>query len=150
SLPAASGSRPKHQFQPVAARVFKKKRRHKRAGSPHLLARKVVSIGVWRTYNCGMNECTDSELLARFAQSESEEAFAALVRRHVHLVHSVALRHTASAHSAEEITQAVFVILARKACSLSSKTILSGWLYHTARLTAANFQRAEWRRTRRE
>jgi RNA polymerase sigma factor (sigma-70 family) len=97
-----------------------------------------------------MNESPDAELLARFAQSESEQAFATLVRRHVHLVHSVALRHTANAHHAEEITQAVFVILARKARSFGSKTILSGWLYHTARLTAANFQRAELRRVRRE
>ncbi|HWN95730.1 MAG TPA: sigma-70 family RNA polymerase sigma factor [Methylomirabilota bacterium] len=97
-----------------------------------------------------MNESTDAELLARFAQSESEEAFATLVHRHVHLVHSVALRHTANAHHAEEITQAVFVILVRKARSLGSKTVLSGWLYHTARLTAANFQRAELRRVHRE
>src|SRR6188768_1219999 len=73
--------------------------------------RNFVSLFVRRTYNCGMNESTDAELLARFAQSESEGAFAALVRRHVHLVHSVALRHTANAHQAEEITQAVFVIL---------------------------------------
>lgn len=97
-----------------------------------------------------MNEGTDAALLARFAHGESEEAFAALVRRHVHLVHSVALRHTANAHHAEEISQAVFVILARKARSLGSRTILSGWLYHTAWLTAANFQRAEMRRAHRE
>ena len=97
-----------------------------------------------------MNESTDAELLARFAQGESEEAFAALVHRHIQLVHSVALRQTAHAHQAQEITQAVFVILARKARSLGSKTVLSGWLYHTARLTAANFQRSELRRIRRE
>lgn len=97
-----------------------------------------------------MDENTDTELLAQFAQGESEAAFAALVRRHVHLVHSVALRHTANAHHAEEITQAVFIILAHKARALGSRTILAGWLYHTARLTAANFQRAELRRARRE
>ena len=75
-----------------------------------------------------MNESTDAELLAQFAQSESEDAFAALVRRYVYLVHSVALRHTANAHHAEEITQAVFIILAHKARSLGSKAVLSGWL----------------------
>ncbi|MEO8426884.1 MAG: sigma-70 family RNA polymerase sigma factor [Verrucomicrobiota bacterium] len=97
-----------------------------------------------------MNETTDAELLARFAESESEEAFTALVNRHLQLVHSVALRHTTNPHHAEEITQAVFIILARKVRSLGCKTILSGWLYHTARLTAANFQRGELRRARRE
>jgi RNA polymerase sigma factor (sigma-70 family) len=97
-----------------------------------------------------MNESTDAELLARFAESQDEKAFAALVHRHVHLVHSVALRHTADSHRAEEITQAVFIILARKAPSLGRKTVLPGWLYHTARLTAANFQRTEIRRARRE
>jgi len=67
--------------------------------------------------------------------------FAALVQRHIALVHSVALRHTANAQHAQDITQAVFVILARKAGSLGRRTVLPGWLYHTARLTAANLQR---------
>ncbi len=97
-----------------------------------------------------MDEIDDAELLAKFARGECERSFAALVERHIHLVHSVALRHTANPHHAEEITQAVFVILARKARSLGRRTVLSGWLYHAARLTAANFRRAESRRVRRE
>ncbi|MGA2854322.1 MAG: sigma-70 family RNA polymerase sigma factor, partial [Verrucomicrobiota bacterium] len=97
-----------------------------------------------------MTDIPDAELLEQFARSESEEAFAELVRRHIALVHSVALRHTDNAQHAQEITQAVFIILARKASLLGSKTVLGGWLYHTARLTAANFRRAEFRRVRRE
>jgi RNA polymerase sigma factor (sigma-70 family) len=51
---------------------------------------------------------------------------------------------------AEEITQAVFIILAGKAALLHSKTILSGWLYRTTRFTAANVLRTESNRQRRE
>ncbi len=97
-----------------------------------------------------MTDIPDRELLAEFARNESEAAFAELVRRHIALVHSVALRHTDNPQSAQEITQAVFIILARKAASLVRGTVLGGWLYHAARLTAANFRRAEFRRVRRE
>jgi RNA polymerase sigma factor (sigma-70 family) len=97
-----------------------------------------------------MSEATDNELLMRFKANGSEEAFATIVERHVGLVHSVALRHTSNSHHAEEISQAVFIILARKARTLGGNVVLSGWLYHTARLTAANFVRSEMRRTRRE
>jgi RNA polymerase sigma factor (sigma-70 family) len=97
-----------------------------------------------------MTDVPDDRLLEQFARNGSEEAFAALVQRHIALVHSVALRHTANPQHAEDITQAVFVILARKAGALGRRTVLPGWLYHTARLTAANLQRAETRRVHRE
>jgi RNA polymerase sigma factor (sigma-70 family) len=92
----------------------------------------------------------DMDLVQQFARSNADEAFAALVRRHINLVYSVALRQLGNAQDAEEVTQAVFIVLARKAASLRSGTILSGWLYQTARLTAANFQRATFRRLHRE
>jgi RNA polymerase sigma factor (sigma-70 family) len=97
-----------------------------------------------------MTDAPDFELLSEFALNGSEAAFAALVQRHIGLVHSVALRQTPDQQDAHDITQAVFIILARKAGSLGRKTILPGWLYHTARLTAANLQRAETSRFRRE
>jgi RNA polymerase sigma factor (sigma-70 family) len=97
-----------------------------------------------------MTDAPDAVLLAEFARNDSEAAFAALVERHIGLVYSVALRHTANPQHAQDITQAVFIVLARKAGALGCKTVLPGWLYHTARLTAANFQRAEARRVRRE
>jgi RNA polymerase sigma factor (sigma-70 family) len=97
-----------------------------------------------------MSHAPDAELLGQFAQNRSETAFAELVERHIGLVHSVALRHTANPQHAQDITQAVFIILARKAASLGPNIVVAGWLYHTARLTVANFQRAETRRIRRE
>jgi RNA polymerase sigma factor (sigma-70 family) len=97
-----------------------------------------------------MHEPDDSELLAQYARNQSEEAFVALVSRHVNMVYSVALRHVSNLHEAEDITQVVFLLLARKAGSLSPKTVLSGWLYRTAQLTAANYCRMEKRRQRRE
>src|SRR4051812_12149467 len=97
-----------------------------------------------------MSSTSDGELLEQFVRNNSETAFSTLVERHLALVHSVALRQTDDPHDAQDISQAVFMILARKAGTLRAGTVLPGWLYQTARLTAANFRRAEWRRTRRE
>jgi uncharacterized protein (TIGR03435 family) len=97
-----------------------------------------------------MPEMDDITLLREYAETGSEAAFAALVERYVNLVYSTALRSVGNPHAAEEITQAVFIILAKKAQGLSQRTVLSGWLYQTTRLTAANFLRGEIRRQRRE
>ena len=92
----------------------------------------------------------DMELLRDYATRRSEEAFATLVARHIDMVYSAALRHTRNHHQAQEITQAVFIVLARKAPSFNPRTVLAGWLFETARLTAANYVRGEIRRARRE
>jgi uncharacterized protein (TIGR03435 family) len=92
----------------------------------------------------------DLTLLQEYARCNSEEAFAALVSRHVNLVYSVALRQVQDPHLAEEITQAVFIILARKADSLDGKTILPGWLCRTARYASANALKIKRRRQHRE
>src|SRR5204862_3072808 len=97
-----------------------------------------------------MLELGDNALLKEYVEHGSEEAFATLVARHVNKVYSVALRHTSNPHQAEEITQAVFVILARKSRQLGKRVILSGWLCRTARLAAVTFVRSEIRRSRRE
>ena len=70
--------------------------------------------------------------------------------RHINLVYSVALRHVGDPHQAEEITQAVFILLARKAPQLRHDKALSSWLFQATRLTASNFVRGETRRHRRE
>jgi uncharacterized protein (TIGR03435 family) len=92
----------------------------------------------------------DLTLLREYTRNNSEEAFAALVSRHLNLVYSVALRQVRDAHLAGEITQAVFIILARKADSLGDKTILSGWLCRTARYASANALTIQRRRQHRE
>src|SRR6266567_9629831 len=97
-----------------------------------------------------MDETDDIELLRLYAEEQSEAAFEALVKRHINLVYSAARRAVDNVDQAEEITQAVFIILARKARGLRRGTILSGWLYQTARLAAANFVKGEIRRKRRE
>ena len=97
-----------------------------------------------------MHDASDMELLRDYDRQGSEAAFAELVRRHINLVYSVAFRHVGIAAQAEEITQAVFVILARKASSLRLGTVLEGWLHETTRLTALSFLRGERRRQFRE
>src|SRR5665213_618192 len=92
----------------------------------------------------------DMALLREYARRNSEEAFTALVSRHVNLVYSTAFRQVGDPHLAEDITQAVFIILARKAESLGPKTILPAWLCRTARYTSANALTIQRRRQRRE
>src|ERR1017187_6233978 len=97
-----------------------------------------------------MQEVDDSGLLQAYVLRESEEAFAALVGRHINTVYSVALRQVGNPPLAEEVTQAVFVILARKSRALVNHTSLSGWLFQTPRLTSRTLLRSEIRRGRRE
>jgi RNA polymerase sigma factor (sigma-70 family) len=93
-----------------------------------------------------MPDANDMDLLREFARHNSETAFAELVHRHLNLVYSVALRFTASPGNAEDVAQAVFIILARKAARLNERTVLTGWLYETTRLTAAGWLRSQKRR----
>ena len=92
----------------------------------------------------------DMTLLREFAATRSETAFAQIVARHLNLVHAAALRRTGDAPMAEEVAQAVFLILARKAGSLGPKTILTGWLYRTTQYAAADALKQQRRRQQRE
>ena len=93
----------------------------------------------------------DSELLQRYTEDRSEEAFTELVKRHIDLVYSAALRQVGGdAGLAEDVTQMVFIDLVRKASSLSSRIVLSGWLYTSTRFAAAKLVRGEQRRHVRE
>ena len=92
----------------------------------------------------------DMALVREYAASQSERAFEQLVARHLNMVYSAALRRVGDAHLAQEITQGVFIILARKAGSLGPQTILSGWLYRTTRYAATDALKIQWRRKQRE
>jgi RNA polymerase sigma factor (sigma-70 family) len=92
----------------------------------------------------------DMELIQKYARENSGEAFAMLVSRHVSLVYSVAFRQVHDIHLAEEISQTVFIILARKAGSLGPKTVVAGWLCKTARFTSSKALTIQNRRHRRE
>ena len=97
-----------------------------------------------------MQTLEDMALVREFAVQQSETAFETLVARHLDLVHSAAVRQVGDPHLAEEITKAVFLILARKAASLRAGTFLTGWLFKTTRYAAATELRAIARRRRRE
>lgn len=97
-----------------------------------------------------MPDVDDMALLREYVDAGSESAFAEIVQRRVNLVYSVALRLTGNSQDAQDVTQAVFVILAKKAPALRPKTILAGWLYETTRFTAMNFLTRKNRRQARE
>jgi len=97
-----------------------------------------------------MPEANDMDLVREFARRSSEPAFTELVRRHINLVYSVALRYVGNPEDAQDVTQAVFIILAQKAAGLREKTVLTGWLYETTRFTSARLLRTRARRQVRE
>lgn len=97
-----------------------------------------------------INESPDPRLISAYATEGSEAAFRALVARHVNLVYSTALRQVGDHGLAEEITQNVFVVLARKAPRLGGMETVAGWLHRTAILEAKARIRSELRRKRRE
>ena len=85
-------------------------------------------------------------LLRRYTQEDSQEAFATLTARYLNLVYSVSLREVHGPELAQDVTQAVFLLLARTAPAFRSKTALPGWLFRTARFAAQNARTREQRR----
>jgi FtsX-like permease family/Sigma-70 region 2 len=85
-----------------------------------------------------VNEATDQQLLDAYTGRRSEAAFAELVRRHVDLVYSAARRMVRDPDMAKDVTQAVFLALAKQAGKLAGRPVLAGWL-HRAALTLRSF-----------
>src|SRR5262249_20331095 len=92
----------------------------------------------------------DWQLLRHYAEEKTEASFEALVKRYVDMVHSAALRQMRDPHLAQDVTQAVFILLARKASLLQPSVILSGWLYRTTVYVANRARRDHIRQQRRE
>ena len=93
---------------------------------------------------------SDVDLLTAYAARQDESAFAELVRRYYGLVQSSAERRTGDPALAEDVAQATFILLARKASALSASTPLAGWLFRVVGYAAQNAMRMERRRQRHE
>jgi RNA polymerase sigma factor (sigma-70 family) len=92
----------------------------------------------------------DMALVRDYVAGQSDRAFETLVTRYINLVYSTALRQVRDPHLAEDVTQAVFIVLARKAASFNQNTIVSGWLYRATRFAAAAALKSRRRRQLRE
>ena len=92
----------------------------------------------------------DWQLLQQWVEHRSETAFAQLVDRHIDFVHNCARRQVGDPSLAQDVTQAVFLLLSRKASSFGQSIILTSWLFRTTRFIATRAQRAEYRRLRLE
>lgn len=110
-----------------------------------------------RVLECDVNASDSTELIREFADSGSESAFGELVRRHLDLVYSVALRICqGDGATARDVSQQVFTDLARRSRTDSSCSgplharSLAGWLYQHTTFTACKVIRAEVRRRARE
>jgi RNA polymerase sigma factor (sigma-70 family) len=93
----------------------------------------------------------DAQLLRRYVESRSEEAFAELVDRHLGLVYHAAARQLGGdTHAAQDIAQTVFLLLAEKARPLIGHPCLAAWLHATTHFKVTATLRAERRRRARE
>jgi RNA polymerase sigma factor (sigma-70 family) len=95
-------------------------------------------------------DLTDRQLLQRFAARRDEDAFAALVGRHGPLVLGVSRRVLGQAQDAEDVFQATFLVLAKRAGSVRWRESVANWLYGVAYRLAREARSATVRRRRRE
>jgi len=97
-----------------------------------------------------MEGLSDRELLDAYVAKASDAAFAELVRRYIGLVYSAAARQVGERQAAEDVTQAVFIVLARKCGTLRRDVVLGAWLYNATRLAALDCLKIAARREKHE
>ncbi|BDI30855.1 hypothetical protein CCAX7_29060 [Capsulimonas corticalis] len=97
-----------------------------------------------------MHERRDWELLRAFVETNSQAAFAELTKRYLRLVYATCLREVGDRTQAEDVTQAVFLLLARKAPTFRSSIVLPSWLFDACKYASRNALRGERRRQMRE
>src|SRR5262245_10012967 len=93
---------------------------------------------------------SDAELLHRFVTTRDEMAFETLVRRHGPLVHRLCCQMLNDRHTAEDVFQAAFLVLASKANSIRNQASLDSWLHGVTCRLALNARRKVQRRRRHE
>jgi RNA polymerase sigma factor (sigma-70 family) len=93
-----------------------------------------------------MSHSPDRELLHRYAHRGDTEAFAALVNRHIGFVYAAARRQTRDSHLADDVTQAVFLVLARRAGTIRSDLAMTTWLFGVTRRACQNALKLQSRR----
>src|SRR5947209_16762035 len=103
----------------------------------------------WLTHSAP-NPASDAILVQRFIKEQDESSFATLVDRHGPMVLGVARRVVGDHHTAEDVFQATFLVLARRAGRLRDPAALPVWLHHTAHNLAVSVLRARKRRDRAE
>jgi RNA polymerase sigma factor (sigma-70 family) len=97
-----------------------------------------------------INAVDDAELLESYIHSGSREALGELIARHMDFVYNAALRQTQKPDLADDVTQGVFIVFARRARTVRSAAQLPAWLFSAVRFAAANARRAHARRRRHE
>lgn len=105
--------------------------------------RKVATLHAYRSL-------PDGELLERFIDAHDEAAFTVLIEKHGPMVLGVCRRALTSLHDAEDACQATFLVLSRKAATVSKKASLGSWLHGVAGRVSANLKREQGRRRSRE
>jgi RNA polymerase sigma factor (sigma-70 family) len=96
------------------------------------------------------SEPTDERLLHDYVSGQDAGAFAAIVRRHGTVVLGVCRRILRDEQHAEDAFQATFLVLMRRARSLTVPNLLSNWLYGVAYRTACKIRSAKARQRTRE
>jgi RNA polymerase sigma factor (sigma-70 family) len=96
------------------------------------------------------SERTDRLLLEDYLCRRDDAALTALVRRHGPMVWGVCRRVLGHHQDAEDVFQATFLVLVRRAASIATRDLLANWLYGTVHLTALRARAARLRERERQ